>query len=204
MDFDRRRDPAFPAWIRRAALGGVVGPTAFIGGWITSAAITDRSYSSIDEAISRLAAVGADTRVLMTAGFIGFGVALPVYGVALRRAVPGPAWAMATLAGVTTLGVAATPLDRSPTVDTLHALLAGIGYVALAATPLLAARPLLRGGHITLARFGLAVGSVSAVSLALASTSLPTGLFQRLGLTGTDAWIVASAITIARGRLSCR
>ena len=204
MDFDRRRDPAFPAWIRRAALGGVVGPTAFIGGWITSAAITDRSYSSIDEAISRLAAVGADTRVLMTAGFIGFGVALPVYGHALRRAVPGPAWATATLAGIATLGVAATPLGRSTTVDTWHAVLAGVGYVALAATPLLAAGPLLRSGNTALARFGLAVGSVSAVSLALASTSLPTGLFQRLGLTATDAWIVASAITIARDRLSCR
>ena len=75
------------SWRVAAALGGVVGPAAFIGAWSIGAAVTNREYSSIDDAISRLAAVGADTRALMTAGFITFGVALPVYslGVTPRR-----------------------------------------------------------------------------------------------------------------------
>ena len=70
---------------RVAALAGVVGPAAFIGAWSVGAAVTSREYSSIDDAISRLAAVGADTRALMTTGFVGFGVGLPVYAWALRR-----------------------------------------------------------------------------------------------------------------------
>ena len=59
---------------RVAALGGIVGPVGFVGAWIASAAITSMPYSSIDDAISRLAAVGADTRWLMTAGMVTFGV----------------------------------------------------------------------------------------------------------------------------------
>jgi hypothetical protein len=50
--------------VRIAALGGVIGPIGFVGAWIASAATTSVPYSSVDEAISRLAAVGADTRWL--------------------------------------------------------------------------------------------------------------------------------------------
>ena len=134
-----------------AALGGVIGPAAFIGAWTIGAAVTTNEYSSIDDAISRLAAVGADTRALMTAGFVTFGVALPVYASALRRVVGGTAWMAAAATGIATLAVAATPLDHSATVDTWHGIAAGIGYVTLAATPLLAARPLAQHGHRALA-----------------------------------------------------
>ena len=186
---------------RAAALGGVIGPAAFIGAWSVGAAVTTREYSSIDDAISRLAAVGADTRALMTAGFVGFGIALPVYASALRRVVSGPAWLTAAATGIATLAVAATPLDRSTTVDNWHGVVAGIGYVTLAATPLLAARPLWQRGHRTLAASGIVAGTVSAIALALTTTGLPTGLFQRLGLTATDLWIATSGVAIASGRL---
>ena len=122
-----------------------------------------------------------------------------MYAVALRRAIGGRAWVTATAAGIATLAVAATPLDRSSAIDTAHAVAAGIGYIALAATPLLAARPLLRQGHRGLAGLGVAAGAVSGISLILASSSLPTGFFQRLGLTAADIWIVASAVAIASG-----
>ncbi|HWM22865.1 MAG TPA: DUF998 domain-containing protein [Ilumatobacteraceae bacterium] len=187
--------------VRAAALGGVIGPTAFIGAWTVGAVVTTRDYSSIDDAISRLASVGADTRALMTAGFVGFGVALPVYASALRRVVGGPAWLCAAATGLATLGVAATPLEHSATVDTWHAVAAGIGYATLAATPLLAARPLLQHGHRALAAAGVVAGSVSTIALALTTTRLPTGLFQRLGLTATDIWVATSGIAIASGRL---
>jgi hypothetical membrane protein len=186
---------------RAAALGGVIGPAAFIGAWSVGAAVTSREYSPIDDAISRLASVGADTRALMTAGFVGFGVALPVYASALRRVVSGPAWLAAATTGIATLGVAATPLEHSATVDTWHGVVAGIGYVTLAATPLLAARPLLHHGHRALAAAGIVAGTVSTIALALTTTGLPTGLFQRLGLTATDIWVATSGIAIASGRL---
>jgi hypothetical protein len=147
----------------------VIGPAVFVGAWALSAAVTSRDYSSIDDAISRLAAVGADTRPLMTAGFIGFGIALPIYATALRQTVGGVAWLTAAATGIATLGVAAAPLEYSATVDRWHGVFAGIGYVTLAATPLLAAGPLRRRGHRALAAFGVAAGVVSGISLALKS-----------------------------------
>lgn len=185
--------------VRTAALGGVIGPAGFIGAWVIGAAATSAPYSSIDEAISRLAAVGSDTRWLMTAGFVTFGLALPVYASALRATVPGRAWMTAAATGVATLAVATAPLDRSETIDRLHAIFAGIGYLTLAATPLLAAAPLRAMGHRRLARSGLAAGLTSVTALALTTTGLPTGLFQRVGLTVSDAWIIATALTVLRG-----
>ena len=192
------RDP-----VRTSALGGVIGPAGFIGAWVVGAAATSAPYSSIDDAISRLAAVGADTRWLMTAGFVTFGLSLPVFAWALRRTVPGRAWITATATGLATLAVAATPLDRSATVDRMHGIFAGIGYVTLAATPLLAAAPLLDMGHRRLARAGIAAGLTSALALALTATGLPTGLFQRVGLTVSDAWIIATALAIGRCEGEC-
>jgi hypothetical membrane protein len=184
-----------------AAVGGVIGPAVFIGAWTVSAAVTTREYSSIDDAISRLAAVGADSRALMTAGFIGFGVAVPIYASALRRVVGGAAWLTAAATGISTLAVAATPLERSTTIDTWHGVFAAIGYITIAATPLLAARPLQRHGHRALAGLGVVAGAVSAISLVLTTSGLPTGLFQRLGLTAADIWIATSALAIAGGNL---
>jgi len=186
---------------RRLALGGVVGPVGFVGGWLAAGTATSIDYSPVHDAISRLAAVGSDTRVLMSAGFVAFGIGLPVYASALRRCVPGPAWITATMTGLATLGVAVTPLDRSSAFDAVHAACAAFGYLTLAATPILAARPLMQLGHTGLSRLGLGVGAVASVSLALSATALPTGLFQRLGLTAGDVWIVATAVAMAGGRL---
>ncbi|MCU1393299.1 MAG: hypothetical protein JWM34_1727 [Ilumatobacteraceae bacterium] len=137
----------------------------------------------------------------MTAGFIAFGVAVPAYAAALRRSVDGPAWIAAAATGVATLAVAAAPLEHSSTVDSLHAVFAGIGYATLAAAPLLAARPLSRDGHRRLARLGVVVGATSAACLALTTTGLPTGLFQRIGLTAGDLWLASTAVAMASGRL---
>ncbi|MGB4746437.1 MAG: DUF998 domain-containing protein, partial [Candidatus Microthrix parvicella] len=50
-------------------MGGIVGPAAFIGAWVAGTVVLD-GYSPITDAISRLAAVGADTRWLMSTGFL--------------------------------------------------------------------------------------------------------------------------------------
>ena len=171
---------------------------------MTSWAVLGRriaGYSPVDDAISRLAATGAPDRNAMTAGLVAFGVGLPIYGVALRSALPGPAWICATTTGVATLGVAAFPLG-SPTRDAIHGLFAGIGYASLAATPLAAAGPLARLGSRHWARSAVGAGAVSAVSLLATVAGPASGLFQRIGLTVTDAWVVASAVEILRGKRS--
>lgn len=183
---------------RTLALGGIVGPAGFISAWITGALLSGPDYSSIDDAISRLAAAGADTRMIMNTGFTVFGVALPCYAMALRAALPGWAWVPAAATGLATLGVAALPLDVSASVDQWHGIAAGIGYVTLALTPFLAYQPLRSGGHDRLAFAGLVAGVTSVVCLALSVAAEANGFFQHLGLTATDIWLIASVPTVRR------
>jgi hypothetical protein len=182
--------------------GGVLGPAAFVSAWTIGSATSSIPYSVIDDPISRLAAVDAPTRPLMSAGFIVFGIGVPAFALALHTLVPGPAWIAAAGVGVTTLLVAATPLDRSELVDRLHGIAAGSGYVFLAAAPLLAAGPLRRRGHRLLAALGVAAGITSTICLPLSLSDPPTGLFQRIGLTAGDTWIAITAIAALSGRLN--
>lgn len=159
---------------------GVVGPTAFVAAWAIAGARRD-GYSPIEDAISRLAELGASSRPLMNAGFVTFGVAVPTFAVAARQALGPPATAALVVAGLSTLGVAATPLGPGP--DTAHGVFAGIGYVAMAAAPVLADR-----------RRGALVSAIAAASLVATTVGPAHGLFQRLGLGVVDAWIVVTAL----------
>lgn len=160
---------------------GVVGPTAFVAAWVIGGFRRDDGYSPVHDAISRLAEVGAPTQPLMTAGFVTFGVAVPAYAIGARDALGTPAAAALVTAGLTTLGVAATPLGGD--VDTLHAVFAVSGYAAMAVAPVLAGR-----------RRGALVSAVAAVCLAATTLDVTHGLFQRLGLGVVDAWIVVTAL----------
>lgn len=176
----------------RSSWGGIAGPAAFVSAWLIGGAIRP-GYSPVDEAISALAAVGAPNRCLMTAGFVGFGVGVPVYATALRASVPGPAWKTALGTGLATLGVAAFPLGASSRTDLVHGGLATIGYATLAATPLLGARPLAVSGHRRAAAASVAIGLASGLCLAATAVGPAHGLLQRIGLTLGDGWIVATA-----------
>ena len=154
-------------------------------------------YSAISNAISDLARIGATTRPAMTAGFVVFGVAVPLYALALRRALPGPAWIAAVVCGVATLGVAAVPLGRGQ--DGLHGLCASIGYAAIALTPALAIGPLRRGGRPRAATASLVIAAMAALCLVATVAGPAHGFFQRAGLTLGDAWIVVTAVVILRG-----
>lgn len=182
----------------RAAWGGIVGPAAFVSAWLAGGALR-RGYSPVNDAISQLAAVGTSTRPLMTAGFVGFGIAVPVYAVALRASLPGPAWTTAVGTGLATLAVASFPLGVSSTVASFHNGSAGIGYITMAATPLLAARPLAAAGHRRAAGASVAVGVASGLCLAATLFGPAHGLFQRVGLSLGDAWLAVSAVWILRG-----
>jgi hypothetical membrane protein len=183
----------------RLAWGGIAGPASFVSAWLVGGAIMP-GYSPLDDAISRLAAVGASTRPLMTAGFVAFGVGVPAYSVALRAAVPGSAWKAALGTGLATLAVAAFPLEASSTIDRVHAAVATLGYLTLAATPLLAARPLATAGYRRAARASVAVGVLAGLCLAGTLVGPAHGLLQRIGLTLGDTWLVASAIWMLSGQ----
>jgi hypothetical membrane protein len=169
-------------------VAGVVGPTAFVAAWAVAGARRP-GYSSVDDAISRLAELGATSRPLMNVGFVTFGVAVPVFATAARQSLGAPAAAALVVAGISTLGVAATPLG--PGSDVAHGVLAGIGYVAMAAAPVLADR-----------RRGAVVTAIAAASLVATTIGPAHGLFQRLGLGVVDAWIVLTALGQRREKRS--
>jgi hypothetical membrane protein len=189
-----------PSGRRPLAWAGVVGPVAFVAGWMTAGGLTP-GYSPIEEPVSRLAAAGAPHRGLMNAGFLVFAAALPVYAVPLRAALRGPAWLAAVACGLGSAGIAATPLGFSDGLDAAHAAAAGSTYLALAALPLLAARPLAASGRPRAARASAAAGVVAGTCLGASIVAEPVGLLQRAGLTLVDVWIVASALALVRRRL---
>ncbi|MDQ1385868.1 MAG: hypothetical protein QOG65_3247 [Actinomycetota bacterium] len=169
----------------------------FVASWALLGEMKAR-YSPIHDPISDLAAVHASTRPYMTAGFVVFAIGMTFYAWALRSRLDGPAWIAALTTGVATLGVAAFPLDHSPTIDSVHGVCAGVGYATLAATALLSVRPLLRLGRSASAGGAAIAGCVSALALALTLGGSLHGLLQRAGLTAGDIWVIASAIAIHR------
>jgi hypothetical membrane protein len=182
---------------RLGAACGVLGPTAFVAGWAVNGARTP-GYDPLTDAISRLAAEGAPTRVAMTACFVVFGVLVPVWAQALARELGRPVLApIVTVAGLATLAVAALPLTEQggSLQDTGHAATALTGYVAMAATPLVAARAL----PPTARRASVVTGVVSVAAL-LVSVATGSGGAQRLGLTVVDAWhvVVATGVLLRR------
>jgi hypothetical protein len=164
---------------------------AFVASW----AVLGRRLPGYDptvDAISRLAADGAPDSGWMTAGFVAFGVGVPLFALALRDADDGPAWCTAAATGLATLGVAAFPLDGWAG-DVPHDVAAGVGYVTLAATPLLA-RP--RRGLLA----SRLTGAAALACLALTPFVRRSGLAQRVGLTLGDAWLVAAAVAVLADR----
>jgi hypothetical membrane protein len=177
--------------------GGLVGPVLFVAAWLIGGAL-EPGYSPADDAISRLAAVGASMRPLLTAGLAAFALGMVAFASPVRARLAGPAWIAVLAAGVASLGVLATPLGTSATVDDLHGVFAVAGYVSLAAVPLLAASPLATAGRRRAAALSVVVAA--AAGLCLAATALGTfpGLLQRTGLTLLDGWIAVAAVWMVR------
>jgi hypothetical membrane protein len=194
--------------VRVGAACGVLAPAAFVGAWAVGGAVRGDGYDPLHDAISRLAEVGAPTAPLMTAGLVAFGVLVPVWARALGDLLGSAALRrVVTTAGLATLAVAALPVtpDGGTPQDSLHAVAAGTGYLAMAATPLVAAPLLRRRGRTRAAAASTAVGLVSAASLVGTLVAgavlgedgpLGSGGLQRLGLTVVDAWHVAAAAAV--------
>jgi hypothetical membrane protein len=183
--------------MRRLAVGGLVGPAAFVTAWAVLGTRID-GYDPMQDAISRLAADGAPDQALMTAGFVTYGLGLALFAVPLREGLAGRAWMTAAATGAAALGVAALPLDGWAG-DAPHNAAAALGYLTLAATPLLAAGPLAALGHRRWAARSRLAGALSGLCLVATTVDEASGFFQRAGLTIGDAWIVACAVILLWG-----
>lgn len=186
-----------PTQLRWATAGGIVGPVVFVSGWALNGLRYD-GYSPIDNAISDLAASVSPVQWGMTFAFVVFSVGVAAYSQALRVAFAGPAWIGALVCALSTLGVAATPLDETDR-DILHGAFATAGYIGITLAPFFAgieiakARP---GSRIPwLCWLGSAI-SAAALLGTLAQTS--HGFFQRTGLFAGDVFFVASATWLLR------
>jgi hypothetical protein len=178
---------------RWRAAAGVLAPSVFIAAWAVLGARTD-GYSPVDDPISRLAAVGAPTRIPMTTALVAYAVGLGVYAGQLRDDLSRPVAVAATLNVIGTIGIAATPLD-SALGGVPHAAAAGLSYISLGALPALAAVPLARQGHRRSARLSAVAGACTLAALAMSAFGPDrTGLWQRTGLTLGDAWLIGSAL----------
>ena len=182
---------------RLGAACGIAAPVVFVVGWAVLGART-AGYDPVAQAISSLAREGAPTRPAMTACFVVFGVLICVWAPVLARTLAVPALRpVVTLAGLATLAVAALPLTHAggSGQDAAHSAAAFTGYVAMALTPLVAAR----GLHGRSRTASLLVAVVSAAALA-GSIVTGSGGLQRLGLTVVDVWHVVLATAVLRGR----
>lgn len=143
-------------------------------------------YDATRQPISRLAAVGAQTRPAMTAALLVLAAGMVLYGLALR---PGTAWWLPVINGLATVAVAALPLGAG--MDGAHGAAAAAGYVTLAGIPVI----LGRGRPLA-----VAVGAVAAAGLVASVALSRDGLFQRAGLTAAHVWVVVSALGLILGR----
>lgn len=169
--------------------GLVVGPAAFIASWAVSGILT-KGYSPTRDHISDLAAVGAPTRRLMNLGFTTFAVAVGLAAAPTQGLIGRPGRALLYANAALSVGIMIAPLGRSAAGDRAHAVVAGLGYLALAATAP-SAVPALAPRHRSLAAASVGVGAASMACLGLSLVRPESGFWQRAGITVTDAWLAA-------------
>jgi len=185
---------------RWLAAGAIWGPGLLIIAWVVGGLMVD-GYSPVEDHISDLAAVDAPSRVVMNIGFAAFGVGVGTSAWPLRRFIGKPAALALGINAALVLGVILTPAGRSSATDVLHGGLAIFSYLSLTMVTPLAAWTFRRRGLTNWAIASLVVGLITAFCLwvsLLDTTS--SGLFQRIGLTTTDLWLMVLGIAFVTGR----
>jgi hypothetical membrane protein len=191
---------------RPAIVSSSLAPVLLIGGTFVAGALTP-GYDPVRQTISELAAGDAPTRVLMTVFFVLTGLCHLVT-VTFARGI-GIAGRVAFLIGaLATLGVAAFPLPSVAGSSATHTAFAMVGFIALAAWPILGMR--LRADFPWLVRpFGSTLGTAILTALCVwfliiwSSHSSPVvGLVERVAADAESLWpaFVATAL-FRRARL---
>jgi hypothetical membrane protein len=194
---------------RPAIVSAYLAPVLFIGGTVV-AGLAWPGYDPVRQTISELAAVDAPTRVFTTVIFVLTGLCHLVT-VTFARGI-GVAGRVAYLVGaLASLAVAALPLPAGGGGSTAHNTAAIIGFVLLAAWPILGMR--FRPGFPWLVRpAGAILGTVILTTLCLwflavwsSQTVLYVGLVERLAAGAESIWpaVVVTALLV-RARRRCR
>lgn len=186
---------------RPALVSALLGPVLFIGG----TAVIGASWSSYDplaQTISELAAGDAPTRVAMTIVFVIAALCHVVTGVFARGV--GPAGRVAlVLAGVASLAVAAFPLPTVAGTSVPHRLSAIVGFILLAAWPLLGMRLHRRFPAIVRpvgALLGTALLTAVCVWFLVVWTAPPSGtlgLIERIAADSESVWPAVVMVGLA-------
>jgi hypothetical protein len=211
------------ATARRAALAGIVGPaiwvtTIVVAAWLEADRLEGvparaglrTGYSHVYSFVSELAAVGSDGRVVMVAGFLGFGVCSLVLAGALHRLWP-TATALAVAVAVTgagLLGAGSFTCDAGcPTEGHLSLAQAVHNTTSVVTFPAWMACAAIAAWQLRGSRYGrwsllLAVVEVGT-GLVLGTwrdrqADDPVGLFQRVNLAAVCAWMVLTALELRR------
>jgi len=96
---------SIPAWTVAAA---ALAPALLVGGWLIAGALQPPSYSPMQQTMSDLAGQTATDPWVMTLALFGVGTCQLATGIGLTR-VQIPARLLLVLAGLSTVGVAASP-----------------------------------------------------------------------------------------------
>ena len=152
----------------------MIGPVVFVASWALAGATTV-GYSSVDGAISDLAAVGASTHVAMTVAFVVFGIGLIAFGFALARGTRRTARGSPRSPRVPARSASPRLRLHGWSGDEVHGAFAVLGYAAIVGVPLLAAAPLAAAGQRGWARVSVVVAATSAVCLVATAAGPPTG-----------------------------
>ena len=192
------RPALFSAWLA---------PVFFIGG-ILVVGLATPGYDPVRQTISELAASDSPTRVFATALFVLSGLCHLVT-VTFARGI-GAAGRIAYLIGtLASLGVAANPLPSVAGRSATHNAFAIVGFVLLAAWPVLGMR--LRGDFPWLVRpLGSILGSVVLTGFCLlflafwlTHSSPVIGLLERIAADAESLWpaFVVTALFVSARRL---
>ncbi len=208
---------------RRWALAGIVGPAAFwvaivIGAWLEADYLGAAAYrpdlrdgySHVYSFVSELAAEGSGVRLLMTAGFLTFGIATLVFARSMRALWPTRSvLAVAVLvSGIGLLGAGVFSCDEGCPANgdvtlhqELHNAASVVTFPAWMACAAIAAWQLrsTRYGRVSLALAVVQVGT----GLVLGAWSDrarddPVGLLQRINLAAVAIWFVVTALELRK------
>jgi hypothetical protein len=189
-----------PGW---TVVSAGLSPVLATGGWLIADAVQPASYSPIRKTVSVLAGHAGTDRWIMTGALFLVGACQLVTAVGLVG-IPVPARIVLGVAGLSSIGIAASPEPvRGSTPQ--HLAWTALGAVAIAVWPAFVAR---RGPprSLVLSRYGCAV--VTAVFLVLlgwlvieTQGGTDLGLVERLFLSTETCWpfVVAVALRQATG-----
>ncbi len=180
---------------RWMAAGAIWGPGLFILAWVVGGFMV-AGYSPVEDHISALAGVDAASRFVMNFGFVAYVLGVGSAAWPLRKVIGNGASVVLFLNALLVLGVLLTPDGLSPDADFLHGGFSILIYLTLSLVGPLAALTLRRRGLIGWAIASLAVGAITSLSLWISLGETNSGLFQRIGLTTTDLWLMAVGVAL--------